>query len=215
MCSNIMRVRNNLYKISLLFQISNHCFSCFVTIHTCIFTTILFVDRRIIVHDIDLRKIMAFSDFKVVRVVSRCNLNSTCSEFFVYIIICNDRNLSVCQRQKTFFSYDIFVSLIIRMYCDCRISKHCLRTCCRNLKEIICSNDRIFDMPEESILLFMLYFRIRKRCLTYRTPVNNTGTFVNKSFLMQADKYLLYSLGAAFIHCKSLSVPVTGNTKFL
>ena len=114
---------NNFYQVSLLFQVSYHGFSCFVAVHSGIFSTILLIDRCIIVHDVDLRQVVTFSDFKVVRVMCRCDLNRTCSEFFVYIVVGNDRNLSVCQRQFTHFSYDVFVSFIIRVNCDCSISK--------------------------------------------------------------------------------------------
>ena len=184
MSSYIMRMRNNLHKISLLFKISNHCFSCLVAIHARIFSTIFLIDRCIIIHHIDLWKIVTFSNFKVIWIMRRCDLHSAGSEFFIYIIICNDWNLTICQRKNTFLSYDIFVSLIIRMYCNRSIAKHSLRTSCCDLKVVICSNDWIFDMPEASFLLFMLNLGIRKRSLTYRTPVDNSGAFVNISFFI-------------------------------
>ena len=58
------------------------------------------------------------------------------------------------------FADNILISLVIRMYRDRRISKKRLRTRCRDLKETVCSYDRIFDMPEMSFLLFMLYLCI-------------------------------------------------------
>ena len=122
MCSYCMHVRNNLYKVSLLIQICYDCLSGLVTIHSCVFSTLL-IDCRIIVHDVDLRKVVTLSYLEVVRVMCRCNLNSTCSEFFVYIIIRNDRNLTVYKRKDCHLSYDIFVSLIIRVNSNCCISK--------------------------------------------------------------------------------------------
>ena len=154
-----MRMWNNFYQVSLLFQVSYHCFSCFVAVHSGIFSTILLIDRCIIVHDVDLRQVVTFSDFKVVRVMCRRDLNRTCSEFFVYIVVGNDRNLSVCQRQFT-------------------------RTCGCDLQIIICSNDWIFDVPEESVLFLMFNFCIGKRSLTYRTPVDDSRSFVNISFVV-------------------------------
>ena len=156
MCSYCMHVRNNLYKVSLLIKISYDCFSRLVTIHSCVFSALL-VNCCIIVHDIDFRKVMTLSYFEIVRVMCRCDLNSTCSEFFVYIIVCNDRNLTIYKRKDCHLSYDIFVSLIIRVNGDCCISKQCLRTCCCNLKETVCSGDRVLNMPEVSVLILMLY----------------------------------------------------------
>lgn len=54
---------------------------------------------------------------------------------------------------------------------------------------------------------------VRQRCFTYRTPVNDSGAFINISFFIQSDKYFLYRFGTSFIHCKTLSVPVTGYAK--
>ena len=96
MGSYIMRMRNNFHKISLFLKISNHCFSCLIAIHACIFSTIFLIDGRIVIHHIDFRKVVTFSNFKVIRVMRRCNLYSTGSEFFIYIIIRNDRNLTIC-----------------------------------------------------------------------------------------------------------------------
>ena len=175
---------NHFYQVSLLFQISYHRFSCFVAVHSGVFSTVLLVDCCIIIHDVNLWKVVTFSNFEVVRVMCRCDLNRTCSELFVYIVIGNDWDFSVCQRQFTHLSYDVFVSFIIRMNCDRSISKQCLRTCRCDLQIVICSNDWILDMPEESVLLLMFNFCIRKRSLTYRTPVDDSGTFVNISFVI-------------------------------
>ena len=59
----------------------------------------------------------------------------------------------------------------------------------------------------------MLYFCIWKRSFTFWTPVDDSGSFVNISFLIQVDKYFFNSFGASFVHCETLSVPVTGNTE--
>ena len=156
MSSYCMHVRNNLYKVSLLIQICYDCLSGLVTIHSCVFSTLL-IDRSIIIHDVDLRKIMTLSYFEIIRVMCRCDLNSTCSEFFIYIIIRNDWDLTIYKRKDCHLSYDIFVSLIIRVNGDRCISKQCLRTCCCNLKETVCSGDRVLNVPEVSVLILMLY----------------------------------------------------------
>ena len=96
MSSYSMHMWNNFYKVSLLIQICHDCFSCLIAIHACIFST-MFIDCRIIVHDIDLRQVVTFSNFKVIRVMRWCNLHRTCSKFFVYIVVCHNRNLFIYQ----------------------------------------------------------------------------------------------------------------------
>ena len=91
---------------------------------------------------IDFFQIVALAYFKVIRVVSRRNLYSSGSEFLIHIIIRYNRNFPACQRQDYIFPYNIFVSLIIRMHRNRRISQHGFRTCRGNLKEPVCSHER-------------------------------------------------------------------------
>ena len=116
---------------------------------------------------------------------------------------------------------EICISLIFRVNGYCCITEHCLGTCCCKLKELslwglsVLINKRILDMPEMTCLLLVLNLSVRDRCITYRTPVNDTATLVNPSFLMHLYKYFGYCLVAALVHCKALSVPVTAWTHFL
>ena len=179
------------YKKSHLIQFLNDSFSCLVTIHACI-NAAIFIDGGIIIHDVDFRQVMAFSNFKIVWVMSRCNLHTAGTKLFIYIFISNDRNLFIYDRKQQCLSDNILISLIFRVYSNCRISQHSLRTGRSDLYETaFLSDDRIFDVPEMSGLLHMLNFRIRDRCLTYRAPVDDTGTFVDISFFVQTDKYFL------------------------
>ena len=184
MCSYGMCMIDNFYQKSLCIQVCNHGFSCLISVHACIFTA-FFIDGGIIIHDVDFFQIVAFSYLKVIRVVRRCNFYTTSSKFFVYIRICNYRNLSVCQRQFQHFSNQMLISLIIRIYRYCSISKQSLRTCRRDLyKFIFASHDRIFDVPEMTSLIHMLYLCIGNRSLAYRTPVDDSGSFVNITFFV-------------------------------
>ena len=213
--SYVVGVGLYLYKVSLLFQILHHGFSRLIAVHAGIFSTVLLIDGGIVVHDVELRQVMPFSHFKVVGVVSRCDLHGTGSEFFVYIVVRHNGDLPVCQRKQTFLSYDVFVSLVIRMHSDGCISQHGLRTGSRDLQIVICPYNGVLDVPEMSILLLVLHFRVGEGCLTYRTPVDDPGSFIDIAFLIQADEHFLHCPGTALVHGEPLSVPVTGNTQLL
>ena len=47
-----------------------------------------------------------------------------------------------------------------------------------------------------------------------RTPVDDSFASIYKSFFIVFNENFLNSLGTAFIHSKTLSLPVTGRTKF-
>ena len=68
-------------------------------------------------------------------------------------------------------------------------------------------------MPEKPVLVLMLYLCVRNRGLAHRTPVDNTGTFIDISLFIQLNEHLLNRLRAAFIHGKTLSVPVCRGTQ--
>ena len=85
-------------KCAFCFQIRYDCFSCLITIHTGIFW-IIFYNLSIIGQDIDHFKIMTQSHLKIVRIMCRSDFYNTGTKFHIYIIICDDRNLTVYDRQ--------------------------------------------------------------------------------------------------------------------
>ena len=97
MSTDIMRMRNHLHKKAHFLKILDHDLSCLITIHTEVFAR--YADRCIIIHDTDLRKVMASSDLKVIRIMGRCDLYAAGTKFLIYIFIRNNRDLSVCKRK--------------------------------------------------------------------------------------------------------------------
>ena len=214
MGSHIVYMVFNPNQITLLFQIRHNRLSCLIAVHTCILAT-QFINGSIIIHNIDFRQIVTLSDFKVIRVMSRCNLNGSGSKFLIHIAVRNNRNLLIYQRKQHHLPHYVPVSLIIRVYGNRCIPKHGFRTGGRNLKKLIRSYNRIPDMPEMPCLLLMLHLCVRKTGLTYRTPVDNAWSLVNIPFFVQFYKYFFYRFRAALIHGEAFSVPVTGRSQLL
>ena len=146
-------------KCSLCFKVCYDCFSRLVSVHSCIFRIIcnyLCIISKYIYNF----KIVAKSNFKVVRVMCRCNLNNTRTKFHIYIFVCNNRNLTVYNRKVEHLSYHILVSVIFWIYCYSRISEKCLRSCCCKVY-IACSVcSLVTKMPEMSCLILILNLRI-------------------------------------------------------
>ena len=208
MSSNAVGMGNYLHQKSLCLKICHHCLTRFITVHSRILAAKR-IDGSVVIHDIDLRKVVTFSNLKVVRVMGRCDLHASCSKFFIHILVCHNRNFTVCERQLQHFSNQILISLVIRIYRYCSISQKCFRTGGGNLhKASLFSNDRIIDVPEKSVLILMLYLCIGNRSLAYRTPVDDPGAFVDIAFFIKLDKHFLNCLGAALVHGKAFSFPV-------
>ena len=156
---------------------------------------------------------MAFTHLKIVRIVSRRYFNTACSKILVYILILHNRDFTAGQRQFQHLSNQFLISVILRVYRNCSIAQHRLRTCgCNFYKPVLLPDNRIIDMPKKSVLLLMLYFGIGDGSLADWTPVDNSGAFVNISFFIELCKYFQHGIGASLIHGKTLSVPVCRGT---
>ena len=214
----IMSIIFNPYKESHLIQFLYNGLSCCITVHTAELAAV-FIDGGIIIQNIDLRQIVTLSNLKVIRVMGRCDLNYTGTKLSVNISICNDRDLSVDNREHQLLSNDILISVIIGMDCYCSITKHGLRSCSRKLKEScgaygsVILDQRVLDMPEMACLLFIFYLGIRNGGITYRTPVDDPAALVDPAFFVHLAEYFGNCLIAALVHGKTLSVPVTGGAK--
>ena len=128
---------------------------------------------------------MTASNLEVVRVMSRCDLYTSCSEFLVYIFISDHRNLSVCKRKLQHLANKILVTLIFRVYSNSSITQQSFRTCSCDLYETsLFPYDRVINVPEKSVLILMLNLCIRDGSLAYRTPVDDSGTFVDIAFFV-------------------------------
>ena len=80
------------------FQLLHDLFPRLVAVKPCIFAAV-FIDGGIIVHDIDFRQIVAFPDFKVVRVMGGRNLHDTCPELHVHILVLHHGDRLIYNRQ--------------------------------------------------------------------------------------------------------------------
>ena len=58
---------------------------------------------------------MTFTNFKVVRVVSRCNLNATCTKADFNVIVSDNGNLSAYEGKYKLLAYKVSVSLVLGM----------------------------------------------------------------------------------------------------
>ena len=159
---------------------------------------------------------MTLANFKIVGVVSRRDLNAARSKPLIHVFICNNRNPAIRKGKYKFFSYEILISFILRIYRNCRISQHGLRSCGGYFhKAAFLTHDGVVDMPEKSILILMLHLGIGNRSLAFGAPVYYLGALVYPAFFIKIKKCLLYRFGTAFVHSKAFSFPVCGGTQLM
>ena len=154
----------------------------------------VFIQCSVRIKEIDYLKIVSLSDFPVVGVMCRCDFYHTCSEFFVYIRICDNRDFFTCERQFEHFADQSLVTLVIRVYCDCRITKEGFRSGCSDFDFAASVSIFVEEMVHSTLCVNMVNFIIGKGGSTAGTPVYKTLTFVHKAPLIQSDEYITDSL---------------------
>ena len=154
---------------------------------------------------------MALAHLKVVGIMGRGDFHASGSKFLVHIRVSDNRNFPVCQRQLKHLAHDVLIALVLRVHRHSGVSQHGLRPGGGYLYETArLSHYRVIDVPEEAVLLHMLHLCIRDRGLAYRTPVDDSGPFIDVAFLIQLDKDLQDRAGTSLVHGKAFPVPVSG-----
>ena len=115
--ADVVAVRLDLDEESLCFKIGNDLLACLVSVKTLVFTAVL-VYRCVIVHYLDYFKLVALTYHKVIRVVRRCYLNTSCTEFLINVFIGNYGNFSVNKRQNKCFADKVCVSFVLGVNCN-------------------------------------------------------------------------------------------------
>ena len=177
--ADLMLDRLDFFDISALFKIFKDCFSRFKRSHTRILTAVkhlrlvlccltrctkligfCFIGSArhvsVIGECADNRKVMTKSDLKVVRVVCRCNFNNTRALCHISVLVANNRNFLIKKRQNNVTAVKMRISRVVAVYCNRRISKHCLGTGCCKLKLFARFLNCIEKMPEIRVLFLVL-----------------------------------------------------------
>ena len=210
---NRMGMRNHLHQKPLFFQILHHDPARLIAVHAGIFSAPV-IHGGIVVQNIDFFQPVPLSHLKIIRIMRGSNLHTACPELLIDILIGNDRDLPVCKRKLQHFSDQMTVSFILRIYSNGSITQKSFRTSrCYFYIVTRLADNRIVDVPEETVLVHMLHFRIGQRRLALRTPVDNPASFIDPAFFIQTDKHFLHCFGAALVHRKTLPFPVRGGSQ--
>ena len=121
----------------------------------------LFGHNTVFIDDNDGFQVLPQAHLIVVGVMGRGDLHRAGTEFRINIVIGDNGNYPVHDRQQDFFAYQLAVPLIFRIYSHRRIAGDGLRTGGGNGQVFpFMTDDRIFDIPQMARVVLVLYFDI-------------------------------------------------------
>ena len=195
------------------FQVGDDGFPAVFPGHAVVFGTGFFIHRAVEVHDHDGFQVVALAHFKVVRVVSRRNLDGARTEADIDVIVGDDFDFAVDERNYDFLA-DVFLHAVVsRVDGDSRIAHDRFRTGRSDHDVVIFADDRVFDVPEMALDVGMVDFDIRQGRMAVRAPVGDALALVDEAFFIERDEDFADGAGAGIVHGEALAAPVAGRSE--
>ena len=202
----------NLDQPAAFLKVLYNRLAALVAVHALVLAAVC-VDGRVLVEHENLLEVMALTHLEVVRVVARRNLNTAGAELHINVLVTENRNLAVHDREDAGLADEVLVALVVRVDSNAGIAHEGLRTGGRNHQLARAVRQRIADVPQLARLGFVLNLSVGQRSRAVRAPVDDAVALVDKALVVQVYEYLADRLGAALVHGEALAVPVAGGTE--
>ena len=202
-------------------QIGNDLFARNEPIHALIRCGCMGIDGGIEVQNGQHFEVMAFAHRVVVEVMRRGDFERACAELRVGVVIGDDGNCTVAQRQFDHFTDEVLIAYIIRMHTNRHITEQGFRARGGNrdtrpllavavfIGDGLRTIDKwVVDVPHTAIDLNGFHLKVRDRRAEHRVPVNQTRATINQPILVQAHKCFHHRFGHFLIHGEVLTRPV-------
>ncbi len=143
---------------------------------------------RVVGHDVDFGQVVAASDFKVVRIVRRSDFHRAGPKFAVHDKIVDDGNFAVHQRQQNHLADQMLVARVARMNGHGRVPQHGFGPRGGHDDVFVRPHDRVADVPEVALPLFVNGFEVADRGAALRAPVHDVMAAINQAIFVKAHE---------------------------
>ncbi len=171
-------------------------------------------DAGVLVEDVDQRQVVALADLIVVEVMSRGDFYAAGAKFEVDVVVGDDRDQAVHQRQHDVAADEVLVALVLGVHRDCGVAQHGFRPGGRYDQVILAIGclaticQRIAQVPEVTFLIMVFDFKIGNRGVQLGIPVDQALAAVDQAVLVQPHEGFFDSLGKPLVHGEALTRPV-------
>ena len=148
----------------------------------------------------------------------RRDLHAAGAEFAVDVVVGDDRNFAIAQRQHHGLADQMLVALVLRMYGHGGVAEHGFRARCRDDDVVArfagfglvaqAASERVAQMPELAVFFFLHHFQIGDRGLQHRVPVDQALAAIDQAVFVQAHEVFDDGLGIRRVHREGVARPV-------
>ncbi len=153
---------------------------------------------------------MTSADLKVVGIMRGSHLHTAGTKFFIHIIIGDDGDTTVGERQEQLFAYHILVAGVRGIDCHGDIAQHCFRAGGGNCYVSRAIGIRVADMPQLAFFIAVFHFVVGQGGYAARAPVDDVFTFIDQTIIVEAHKHFFHAAGKHLIHGETLTLPIAG-----
>ena len=146
-------------EIPLCLKVADECLTAGISVHTLIFTRVG-IHRSIVIHYLNLLKVVTLSYEEVVGVVRGSDLNTARTEADLNVIVGDNGNFPANDGKYQGFSDKMLCIFILRVHCNGSITEHGFRTCSCDFNVTRVAFYGVFDVPEEAGLILIFNLRI-------------------------------------------------------
>ena len=177
----------------------------------------LLIEAAVIVDYVDYRQVVPYSDFIVIHIVRRRNLQTARSEIHLDITILNHRDFLVNQRNEHLLAFEPVIPLIGRVDADCSIGHYGLRTGRCNhevfVRRIsIAVRDEIPQMVELAGGVPVDDLLVTDGRQSDWVPIDHPHTSIYIAFFVEVHESVDDGLAQIRVHGELGPVPVAGST---
>ena len=163
----------------------------------------------------DHRQVMALADLKVVGVVGGGDLHDAGAFFHVGMLVADDGDLTVQQRQDDMATVQVGVTGVIGVDGHGGIAQHGFGAGGSQLQIFAGLLHLVQQVPEAALLGLVLDLGVGDGGVAVGAPVDHAVAAVDQALVIQADEHFLHGVGAALVHGEALTLPIAGAAQFL
>ncbi len=189
-------------------QVADDLFARHVTVHAAVGLGHLVVHGGVDGEQVDHRQVVALADVVVIEVVRGRDLDAAGAEVGVDIVIADNRDLAVRQRQADHLADHVAVARVFRVYRHGGIAEHGFRARGGDHKMPGAVGQRVAEVPHVALFFLAFHFQIGNRGVQCRVPVDQALAAIDQAFFMQTDEGFLHGAGQLLVHRETFARPV-------